>query len=63
MKLFWIVVRVFLGYLLIKMGIDIGEWISAVQGILVGLSALSEFFERLTRAVYAMKEQSGVATE
>lgn len=57
MKLYWIVVRIVIGWLLIKMGVDTGLWVAAGIGLLVVLSALSEFFKRLTRAVYAMKGQ------
>lgn len=55
MKLYWIGVRLVISFFLVWMGIDTGLWIVALLGLLVGLSALSEFFERLSRAVCAMR--------
>ncbi|MCF8056546.1 MAG: hypothetical protein K9K37_07895 [Desulfocapsa sp.] len=59
MKLYWIVVWIVIGCLLIKLGIDTGLWIAGALGLLVSLSALSEFFQRLSRAVCAMKGMDG----
>ena len=56
MKLYWIIVRLTISFLLLKFAFDTGLWLVAGVGLLVGLSALSEFLERLTRAVHAMKE-------
>jgi hypothetical protein len=60
MKLYWIIVRIIIGWLLIKLGIDTGWWIATGLGLIIALSALSEFFERMSRAIVAMKGQGDV---
>lgn len=55
MKLYWIAVRIVISCLLFKLALDTGLWLAAGVGLLVGLSASSEFFERLARAMNAMK--------
>ena len=56
MILYWIVVRIVVSVLLFKLALDASLWLAAGAGLLVGLPALAEFLERLTRAVCAMKE-------
>ena len=54
-KLYGIVIRLFLGFLLVKAGMGAELWVFTFLGLLIGLSASPEFFERFTRAVNAMK--------
>ena len=55
MKLYWIVVRIVISFLLFKLAFDTGLWLAAGAGFLVALSALSELLQRLAMAVDAMK--------
>lgn len=55
MKLLLLLLRLAVGFLLIKMAIDIGQWIPAALGLWVTLSAAGEFLERLAHAIEAMR--------